>query len=212
VPALRCCDALAELQVSYRLCAGLVQACRLVCTRILSEGCPACSWCTSCNSKEHAESTAEAAQLAAALFVRVYRSMPRTLADAAAKGWAVVGAAAESGSVPVSQFKVDRPTVLVMGELPGRCCVSLLVLRVEQQQATTRTGKLIGTSSAIVAAESGLVLLVQLKRPQQHCWTGAVLSSQAKLCCPALLRVFQHQDIFYVLLRDLYLWLALVCT
>lgn len=42
--------------------------------------------------------------------------MPRTLADAAEKGWAVVGAAAEAGSVPVSQFKVDRPTVLVMGE------------------------------------------------------------------------------------------------
>jgi hypothetical protein len=45
------------------------------------------------------------------------RSMPRTLADAAEKGWAVVGAAAESASVPVSEFKVDRPTVLVMGEL-----------------------------------------------------------------------------------------------
>jgi hypothetical protein len=28
----------------------------------------------------------------------------------------VVGAAAESGSIPVSEFKVDRPTVLVMGE------------------------------------------------------------------------------------------------
>jgi hypothetical protein len=42
--------------------------------------------------------------------------MPRTLADAAEKGWAVVGAAAESGAIPVSEFKVDRPTVLVMGE------------------------------------------------------------------------------------------------
>jgi hypothetical protein len=49
--------------------------------------------------------------------------MPRTLADAAEKGWAVVGAAAESGAVPVSEFKVDRPTVLVMGE----CCASAAV-------------------------------------------------------------------------------------
>jgi tRNA G18 (ribose-2'-O)-methylase SpoU len=44
------------------------------------------------------------------------RSMPRTLADAAARGWAVVGASAEKEAVPVSHFKVDRPTVLVMGE------------------------------------------------------------------------------------------------
>lgn len=44
------------------------------------------------------------------------RSMPRTLADAAAKGWAVVGAAADDGAVPLTELRVDRPTVLVMGE------------------------------------------------------------------------------------------------
>lgn len=44
------------------------------------------------------------------------RSMPRTLADAAAKGWAVVGAAADDDAVPLTELRVDRPTVLVMGE------------------------------------------------------------------------------------------------
>lgn len=44
--------------------------------------------------------------------------MPRTLANAAEKGWAVVGAAAESGAVPLADLQVDGPTVLVMGELP----------------------------------------------------------------------------------------------
>lgn len=51
------------------------------------------------------------------------RSMPRTLAAAVNSGWAVVGAAAEAGAVQLSEFKVDKPTVLVMGE-----CVSRLSL------------------------------------------------------------------------------------
>jgi 21S rRNA (GM2251-2'-O)-methyltransferase len=62
------------------------------------------------------------------------RSMPRTLADAAEKGWAVVGAAAEPGAVPVSELRaLDRPTLLVMGnEGAGlratvrRCCTAMV--------------------------------------------------------------------------------------
>ena len=42
--------------------------------------------------------------------------MPRTLAAAVNSGWAVVGAAAEADALPLSEFKVDRPTILVMGE------------------------------------------------------------------------------------------------
>jgi hypothetical protein len=43
--------------------------------------------------------------------------MPRTLAAAVNSGWAVVGAAAEADAVPLSELQIDRPTVLVMGEL-----------------------------------------------------------------------------------------------
>jgi hypothetical protein len=46
------------------------------------------------------------------------RNMQRTLADAAAKGWAVLGAAAGPDSTPVTQWQVTQPTVLVMGECP----------------------------------------------------------------------------------------------
>ncbi|GBF91307.1 rRNA methyltransferase [Raphidocelis subcapitata] len=43
------------------------------------------------------------------------RNLPRTLADAAERGWAVVGAAAEREAAALVEFAVDRPTVLVMG-------------------------------------------------------------------------------------------------
>lgn len=59
--------------------------------------------------------------------------MPRTLADASSKGWAVVGAAAEASAVPLSQFSVNRPTILVMGNegyglraTVKRCCTQLV--------------------------------------------------------------------------------------
>jgi hypothetical protein len=60
---------------------------------------------------------------------RAFRSMPRTLTSAVNGGWAVVGAAAEADAVPLSGFKVDGPTVLVMGECvlacgSSRCLVS----------------------------------------------------------------------------------------
>jgi hypothetical protein len=42
--------------------------------------------------------------------------MPRTLADAAERGWAVLGAAAEEGALPLCEVRVERPTVIVMGE------------------------------------------------------------------------------------------------
>ncbi|GIL84372.1 hypothetical protein Vretifemale_13037, partial [Volvox reticuliferus] len=43
-------------------------------------------------------------------------NLPRTLLDARDnKGWAVLGAAAGSGSEPVGQVRVDRPTILVLG-------------------------------------------------------------------------------------------------
>eukprot|EP00775_Hariotina_reticulata_P013568 gene13568-13694_t len=70
------------------------------------------------------------------------RSMPRTLADAAARGWAVIGAAAERGAMPVSQFKVDRPTVLVMGNegyglraTVKRCCTQLVQIEMSPPPA-----------------------------------------------------------------------------
>lgn len=43
------------------------------------------------------------------------RNLPRTLADAASKGWAVLGAAVSQQSVPVTKVSVDRPTLLVIG-------------------------------------------------------------------------------------------------
>jgi hypothetical protein len=45
--------------------------------------------------------------------------MPRTLSSAVDNGWAVIGAAAEEGAVPLAQLKIDRPTMLVMGERWG---------------------------------------------------------------------------------------------
>lgn len=45
--------------------------------------------------------------------------MPRTLADAAEKGWAVVGAAGEDGAMPLASLNVERPTLLVMGAEGG---------------------------------------------------------------------------------------------
>lgn len=44
------------------------------------------------------------------------RNLQRTLLDAAARGWAVLGASADNESVPVAQQRVDRPTILVMGK------------------------------------------------------------------------------------------------
>jgi 21S rRNA (GM2251-2'-O)-methyltransferase len=44
------------------------------------------------------------------------KNLPRTLADAAERGWAVVGAAGEAGAEALGALRVDRPTVLVMGE------------------------------------------------------------------------------------------------
>lgn len=46
------------------------------------------------------------------------KSMQRTLLDAAAKGWAVLGAAGEAGAADSRTLRVDRPTILVVGE----CC------------------------------------------------------------------------------------------
>lgn len=43
------------------------------------------------------------------------RSLPQTLADAKARGWLVLGAAAEPGAVPAAAFTLQRPAVLVMG-------------------------------------------------------------------------------------------------
>lgn len=45
-------------------------------------------------------------------------SLPRTLADAAARGWQVAGADAEQGSQPLDSYTVQAPTVLVLGA-PG---------------------------------------------------------------------------------------------
>lgn len=51
------------------------------------------------------------------------RNLPRTLADAAERGWAVVGAAGEAGATPLTEFVADKPTVLVMGERAG--CIAV---------------------------------------------------------------------------------------
>ncbi|GLC76409.1 hypothetical protein PLESTF_001777600 [Pleodorina starrii] len=51
-----------------------------------------------------------------ALQLHSCHNMPRTLLDARDnKGWAVLGAAAGSGSEPVERVRVDRPTILVLG-------------------------------------------------------------------------------------------------
>ncbi|MEW5314141.1 MAG: hypothetical protein WDW38_005660 [Sanguina aurantia] len=42
-------------------------------------------------------------------------NMPKTLADAVSKGWAVLGAAIHSNAVGIRNVKVDRPTILVVG-------------------------------------------------------------------------------------------------
>eukprot|EP00890_Picochlorum_soloecismus_P002916 jgi/Picsp_1/3625/NSC_06462-R1_rrna methylase family protein len=43
------------------------------------------------------------------------RSLPNTLADARSKGWSVLGAAADERAISCSEYKVSRPTILVMG-------------------------------------------------------------------------------------------------
>lgn len=43
-------------------------------------------------------------------------NMPKTLADAVSKGWAVLGAAMHSNAVGIRNVKVDRPTILVVGK------------------------------------------------------------------------------------------------
>ena len=43
------------------------------------------------------------------------RSLPNTLADARSKGWSVLGAAADPRAISCSEYKVSRPTILVMG-------------------------------------------------------------------------------------------------
>ena len=43
------------------------------------------------------------------------KNLPRTLLDARAKGWAVLGAAADSNAVSVQRARVEQPTILVMG-------------------------------------------------------------------------------------------------
>ncbi len=49
--------------------------------------------------------------------VRVHAcpNLPRTLSEAAAKGWAVLGASAEAESEDCSAVAVSKPTVLVVG-------------------------------------------------------------------------------------------------
>lgn len=54
------------------------------------------------------------------------RSMPRTLLDAVQRGWAVVGAAAGPGAVPLSSYQVQGPTVLVMGTWLGQRRLTVL--------------------------------------------------------------------------------------
>jgi 21S rRNA (GM2251-2'-O)-methyltransferase len=44
------------------------------------------------------------------------KNLPRTLADAAERGWDVVGAAGDRNAAPLAEAKAARPTVLVMGE------------------------------------------------------------------------------------------------
>ncbi len=44
------------------------------------------------------------------------KNMQRTLTDAAERGWAVLGASAGRGALPLGQVAVDRPTVLVLGQ------------------------------------------------------------------------------------------------
>lgn len=43
------------------------------------------------------------------------RSLPQTLEDARSKGWLILGAAAEEGAVACSEFVLEKPTVLVLG-------------------------------------------------------------------------------------------------
>jgi tRNA G18 (ribose-2'-O)-methylase SpoU len=63
--------------------------------------------------------------------VHAVKNLPRTLADAAERGWEVVGASGERGAPPLAGARVARPTVLVMGAPGGaraverhgcRCC------------------------------------------------------------------------------------------
>jgi len=43
------------------------------------------------------------------------RSLPNILSDARSKGWSVLGAAADAKAINCSEYKVMRPTILVMG-------------------------------------------------------------------------------------------------
>lgn len=48
--------------------------------------------------------------------VHACKNMQQTLTSAVAKGWAVLGAAADTGSQDCRSVAVNKPTILVMGE------------------------------------------------------------------------------------------------
>ncbi|GLI66164.1 hypothetical protein VaNZ11_009924 [Volvox africanus] len=107
-------------------------------------------------------------------------NLPRTLLDARDnKGWAVLGAAAGSGSVPVGKVCVDKPTILVLGSEGfglrtnvRRACGSLVRVDMAPPAITRGSGDAWPMSSrGVASADSAGVPLPAMQWPQQ----GAVL-------------------------------------
>lgn len=131
---------------------------------------------------------------AACCRARLRRSMPRTLADAAEKGWAVVGAAADADTVPLAQFAVERPTLLVMGAWRALgsvaaagwlCCAYLTRRLLALAQAMRGTGCARRSSAA---ARSWCVS--RWRRParrradgKRRWWTRSTSASRRASCC-----------------------------
>jgi hypothetical protein len=121
------------------------------------------------------------------------KNLPRTLADAAERGWAVVGAAGEAAATPVAQFRVNRPTVLVMGEAPrvkGRAPTWTLGVVWRRWSlllggaCCTRTALALGAgrtpplSLAVVVTSQPATLHVRRPALREHTWRAAARSGR----------------------------------
>ncbi len=58
--------------------------------------------------------------------VHACNNLPRTLADAAGRGWAVVGTALDDKAVSCTQYQIQQPTVLVIGACHRPCSAPLV--------------------------------------------------------------------------------------
>ena len=99
------------------------------------------------------------------------KNLPRTLLDARAKGWAVLGAAADVNASSVRSVSVSEPTILVMGsEGAGlrtnvrRACSAL----VKVDMGPAARGAHVAIDSLNVSVATGILLHDLLASARTH--------------------------------------------